>query len=177
MVSERQEGRQLTLRGFHESQSRLRRARRANKSLTGDEKSVVLEEVWSEGLEMAFRRLAQGWADNNHSFSFRVSDGRAGVYASATEVGEAVFDAQSIFQNEIKKAHKRRLPAITVIRRLIKDRSRLAQELNDDTGWTRDVVSQAIELTGAVYGLQPSTIKDYQRFANFRARRVDSRLR
>lgn len=177
MPGERGKDRQLTLRGFHEPVSRLRRARRVNKSLTGDEKSVVLEQVWSDGLGIALRRLAQDYANNNHSFSFRVSDSRTGTYASSPEVGDTVFDSQAMFQEEVKKAQARRLPAITVVRRLIQERPRLALELNDDFGWTRDVVSQAIELTGAVYRLQPSTIESYQRLSNVRARRLDARLR
>lgn len=177
MARERGENRQLTLRGFHEPVSMLRRARRINKSLTGDEKSVVLEDIWSDGLGVALRRLAQDWADNNHAFAFRVSDPRTKSYASSPEVADTVFDTQAMFQEEVKKAHARRLPAITVVRRLIQERPRLALELNDDFGWTRDVVSQAIELTGVVYGLQPSTIKDYQRLVNMRTRRVDSRQR
>ncbi len=176
-MPERAYARQLTLRGFHEAAPRLRKARRALKSLTGDEKSVVLEEVWSGGLEGALRRLAQGWENMRHAFNFRVSDQRKGIYASSPEVGDLVFDPQAVFQEEVAKAHLRKLPAKTLARRYVKERPILAKELNDDVGWTRDLIAQAIELTGTVYGLQPSTVKNYQRMVYARAKRVDSRLR
>lgn len=178
MPQERQrEGTQLHLRGFHEPTSRLRRARRAYKRIPESRKSVVLEEEWSGGLDQAHRKLAQHWQNNRRSFNFRVRDEIAHQYNVSTEVGDSAFSPQDEFIAAVNKAKRRELPALTIVRRLVKARAQLAQELNDDIGWTRDFTSQAIALVGESYRLQPSTIRDYQRLANVRAKKLEPRLR
>lgn len=173
-----QESSQLSLRGLpREPKKRLRRARRAHKGLTHAERSQVLENIWAGGLEPALRRLAQDWKRTNHSFGFRVIDSNRGMSASSPEVADSTFDSQDLFKAQVEKAKRSKLPALTLVRRIVRTRPQLAQDLNDDFGWTREVIGQAIDITGAVYRLQPSTIADYKRQANIRVRRLEARLR
>lgn len=163
MLQERNEGKQLRLRGFEPSRSRLNRARTAWKRLPESEKSIVLEEVWSEYLGPAFMRSAQSWKDNRGSFHFREADKVTEIEYVSPEMADLVTDPDTDLVFAIKEAKRRNLFASTLRDKIKQERIPLAQEVNDTIGWTRRYVSHFVELVGNVYHLQKSTVRDYQR--------------
>jgi hypothetical protein len=177
MTGERERGKQLRLKGIEPSRHRLNRARTAWKRLPESEKSIVLEEVWSEHLGPAFMQSAQSWKDSRGAFHFREADEVEKIEYVSPEVADQVIDPDENLVSAIREAKRRNLFASTLRDKIRQQRIPLAHEMNDTIGWTRKYVSHVLELVGKVYLLQKSTIRDYQKRIYKPTKKLEPRLR